>query len=86
MRGKGGDLDYIGKYVRFERPRCLSFTWGGSRDSGPGTTVTVEISPLPGAGCALVLTHELPAKWADFVGGTVSTWEKLLHSLARRAG
>jgi uncharacterized protein YndB with AHSA1/START domain len=58
VRRQGEDIDHIGQYLDFDRPRRLAFTWGILQQAPDTSRVTVDIVPL-GIGCELTLTHEL---------------------------
>jgi uncharacterized protein YndB with AHSA1/START domain len=78
VRRQGQEIDHVGEYLELVPPRRLVFTWGivGSDSSH----VVVEIVPQ-GAGCELMLTHELHPDWADYAGRTEMGWTKMLAAL-----
>jgi len=77
-RREAGDIEHVGQYVEFERPRRLVFTFAVPHYSGQETLVSVDIVPV-GAGCELTLTHEhvLP-EWAE---RTQQGWTMLLENV-----
>jgi uncharacterized protein YndB with AHSA1/START domain len=80
IRRQGQEIDHIGKYLVIDRPRRLVFTWAiapASPEPEFASLVTIEIVPQ-GAGCALVLTHDIPAEWADYAERVTQGWTKIL--------
>lgn len=79
-----GDVDacHQGEYLVIDRPRRLVFTFGDHFFSDPGH-VQVEITPLPTGGCELTLTHEMPAKFAEYKNRTQEGWTLILGGLER---
>lgn len=74
-------LDHIGSYLKIDRPRSLSFTWGiaGQKES---SVVKIEVTAEPkGKGTTLVLTHELAPGWDDFVAKIEGSWQMMLEAL-----
>ncbi len=78
IRREDVDIEHVGQYLEFERPRRLVFTFAVPHFSPQETRVTLDIAPA-GAGCELTLTHEnvLP-EWAE---RTRQGWGKILDSL-----
>ncbi len=79
----GQRIDHIGTYLEIDRPRRLVFTWairGESDDDG--STVAIDLAATP-EGCALTLTHTLPAQWADYASRTRHGWTTMLDALHR---
>ena len=81
VRRNGQDIDHVGKYLAIDRPKHLAFTWGVAPDTGEGSRVTVEITPLD-TGCDLTLTHELTPEWTEFVERCQEAWTKMLGALS----
>ena len=77
-RRDAGDIEHVGQYIEFDRPRRVVFTFAVPHYSGQETRVSVDIVPV-GAGCELTLTHEyvLP----EWVERTQQGWTMLLESL-----
>lgn len=77
-RREAGDIEHIGKYLEFERPRRLVFTFAVPHYSPLETRVTLDIVPS-GKGCELTLMHEnvLP-EWAE---QTQQGWGMILDGL-----
>jgi uncharacterized protein YndB with AHSA1/START domain len=74
------DVDHIGKYLEFDRPRRLAFTWQ-VRGTPHNSRVFIDI--LPNAtGCDLTLVHELHPHWADYREQTAAAWAKMLDAMA----
>lgn len=79
---KRGELlaEHFGTYVTIDRPRKLVFGFRTDTSSDP-TVVTIEITPTAN-GCKLVLSHEMSAEWADFVGRAREGWTMILEGLS----
>ena len=79
VRRKGTEIDHVGTYLTLDRPNRLVFTWGiREGDSG---RVSVEIIDR-GAGCDLILNHELHPDWSDSAGRADPGWTKMLKVLS----
>jgi uncharacterized protein YndB with AHSA1/START domain len=74
------DVEHVGKYLEFERPHRLAFTWQvkGTADS---SKVFVDIQP-DGTGSVVTLAHELSPNWADYRERTEAAWTKMLTAMA----
>ncbi|MGE5654121.1 MAG: SRPBCC family protein [Bacillota bacterium] len=81
-RRPDGDAEHYGHYLELDRPSRLVFTFSVDKHSRDGDRVTVEILPQ-GGDCELTLTHEMDAKWADWVDQTLQGWKDILEGLAR---
>jgi uncharacterized protein YndB with AHSA1/START domain len=79
-RRDGEDIDHIGEYLEIDRPNRLVFTWGIVGVGDDTSTVTIEITPLD-TGCVLTLTHEMDARWADYVDRTIHGWTIMLEAM-----
>lgn len=78
---RGDDLaEHHGRFLVIDRPHRIVFETG--HDDDPRVVVTVTLAP-DGDGCRLVLEHELPADWADFVEGATRGWTMIVDSLER---
>lgn len=77
-RREAGDIEHVGQYQEFDRPRRLVFTFTVPHYSPQETKVTLDLAPA-GKGCELTLTHEhvLP-EWAE---ATREGWGKLFDVL-----
>lgn len=76
----GQKIEHLGKYLEFERPRRLVFTWMVAAES-VGSRVLVEIAPR-GEGCELRLVHEVHPSWAAQVAQISASWQRMLEGLA----
>jgi uncharacterized protein YndB with AHSA1/START domain len=76
------EIDHVGTFLELVPPKRIVFTWGivGESD-GDNSTVTIDIAPTP-SGCTVILTHEMPPQWADFIDRSRAAWEKMLGVLA----
>lgn len=80
-RRDGEEVLHTGEYLEIDRPRRLVFTFGLPQWVAEFDLVTIEIAPS-GTGCELTLTHEMDAKWEEWVGRTENGWTKMLAALA----
>jgi len=82
-RRDDGDAEHHGRYIAIEPPHRLVFLFRGpGTEEGEWSTVSIALTDTPG-GCALALTHEIPAKWADYAAPVRDGWTMILASLAR---
>ena len=83
---RDGELaEHFGTYLEIDRPRRLVFSFSVEKYSVDADRVTVEIAPLE-SGCELTLTHEMNAKYAEFVDRTQQGWTGILEGLAANLG
>jgi uncharacterized protein YndB with AHSA1/START domain len=75
------DVDHIGKYLEFNRPYRLAFTWQ-VKGTSHSSKVRIEIANIP-TGSELILTHELHPHWADYREKTEGAWTKMLDAMAK---
>ncbi len=81
-RRPDGDAEHFGRYLEIDRPHSLVFSFSVDKHARDGDRVSVEIVPVDD-GCQLTLTHEMIAKWADWVDQTMQGWKDILEGLAR---
>ncbi|HYO67347.1 MAG TPA: SRPBCC domain-containing protein [Archangium sp.] len=81
-RRDGEDVEHVGKYLEFERPRRLVFTFAVPKYSADSDVVEVDIVPRDG-GCELTLTQRLSPEWKE---QTRQGWATLLERLATVVG
>ena len=74
-------VDHVGSYLKIEKPKHLSFTWGvkGMSDS---SKVLVDIAAHD-KGCELTLVHELHPDWKDYLQRSIDGWGQMLDALAK---
>jgi uncharacterized protein YndB with AHSA1/START domain len=81
MRAQGEAVHW-GSYREIHRPHKLVFTWiTSAEEQDDPSIVTLVILPHPDAGTAVTLTHEMNAKWADYVGRTEMGWGTMLGQI-----
>lgn len=78
-RRGGEEIEHVGVYLDFRRPRLLVFTWLVPRYSKDMTRVAIELSGA-GDGTALTLTHDgvLP----EYESATRAGWTAILDAIA----
>lgn len=77
-----GDVRHRLRFELIDRPRRLVFLFAADPSSEDDwTRVSIDIIETP-AGCALTLTHEMGAAWAQFVAQTHRGWTMILEGLA----
>lgn len=77
---RGQDLaEHHGRFIEVVRPERIVFDFRNEADN-EWTRVTVEFQ-LEGAGCRIVLTHDLAAEWAAYEHQTVHGWTTILDGL-----
>jgi len=76
-----GVARHWGTYVTLDRPRALAFTWiVDAADEDEPSVVTISFA-RDGGGCRVELVHDLPAKWAEYVGRTEEGWSRMLTAI-----
>ncbi|HUG13787.1 MAG TPA: SRPBCC family protein [Thermomicrobiales bacterium] len=78
-RRDGVDVEHAGEFLELERPRRLAFSF--VVDGGDSSFVIIDIVSLPD-GCALMLTHEMDPKWADYAERTEQGWTGILAGVS----
>lgn len=83
VRRQGEQIEHVGEYLEFERPRRLVFTWGVPAYSKDKTVVSLDLLPLD-AGTELTLTHQgvLP----EYEERTAKGWTTILAAIASTLG
>lgn len=76
----GAEARHWGTYAELEDSRKIAFTWivDESEESDP-SRVVLQLRP-DGEGCIATLTHELDAKWADYIAQTENAWKCMLQA------
>ncbi len=82
VRRGADEIDHVGTYLAVERPRHLAFTWAIAPEDGDPSRVTIDVAP-DGDGCVLTLTHEMPARWAEYASRTEAGWTTMLGAMQR---
>ncbi len=81
---KRGDVlaEHFGRYLVINRPNQLAFTFTTDKSEKP-SRVSIVIEPRAD-GCELTLTHEIEAKWLDYVDRVDSGWSRMLDELSNQ--
>lgn len=74
--------DVWGYYRVLERPRRIVFTWfvTPEEEAEDNSLVTIEIAPKD-KGCAVTISHEMSAEWADYIEPTAKAWTSMLKAI-----
>ena len=83
VRRQGQEIDHVGEYLEFDRPRRLVFTWMVPAFSNDVTTVHLDFAP-EGTGTTLTLEHQgvLPG----YEERTAKGWTSILGAVAGSLG
>lgn len=71
---------HVGKYLEYDSPGKLVFTWGVKGESDEESIVTVQLHEGNG-GCELSLIHEMDARWQAYQEKTRQSWDYMLGKL-----
>lgn len=79
VRRRGKEMNHLGDYVTFDRPKHLEFSWDVDKKSEPPLIVSVHILPM-GTGSELRLTHDgIPAEYRAIAQ---EGWTKIVDAIA----
>lgn len=73
----GIDRNHTGKYLELRKPNKLVLTWQVNLVELPATKLSIHIEDKP-EGAHLLLAHELPLDWAEFVTNAEIAWTQFL--------
>lgn len=77
-----GDAEHHGQFLELDRPDRIVFLFRGpGTEEGEWSKVTVEIT-AGGSGSLVMLTHEIPPKWASYADSVRQGWTMILNTLA----
>lgn len=77
----GVEAKHTGEYLELDRPRRIAFTWVVEwGDIVDASKATLDIEP-DGDGCIATITHEMDAKWAEYVEQTENGWGCMLAAV-----
>jgi uncharacterized protein YndB with AHSA1/START domain len=78
-RRRGEEIEHVGDYLAFDRPRRLVFSWMVPRFSKDATRVAIDLVPA-GSGTDLTLAHEGVPQ--DYKSRTEQGWTAILDAIA----
>jgi uncharacterized protein YndB with AHSA1/START domain len=82
MRGEI-EAKHWGTYQQLARPQKIVFTWiVDVADEADPSRVTLALMP-DGGGCLATITHEMDAKWAEYISRTEAGWSRMLSEIDR---
>jgi uncharacterized protein YndB with AHSA1/START domain len=83
----GESSDSWGYYRELEPGRRLVFTWfvDAEEEKEDNSTVTLLLD-LVGSGTRAVLSHEMDARWAEYVPQTAEAWQGMLRAVDETLG
>ncbi|WP_404402611.1 SRPBCC domain-containing protein [Pelagibacterium halotolerans] len=71
-----------GRYLAFERPSRLDFTFFVEEEEEREATSIVRIRLEPdGAGCRATLAHDMNAEYAEYIERTKKAWAGMLRAI-----
>ena len=74
------EAHHTGEYLEIDRPRRLVFTWR-TPPLEDVSRVIIEIETTDD-GCELTVTHEMNARWSEFVDRAAGAWQKMADAVA----
>lgn len=81
-RRNGEDVEHLGRYVEFDRPRRLAFMFKVPKYASTEDRVAIDFIPSD-RGCDVVLTHDLAPEWEAHRESARQGWEGILDGLVR---
>jgi uncharacterized protein YndB with AHSA1/START domain len=82
----GQEVAHWGEYLELERPERIVFTWRVVEfEEFELSRVTLTLAPA-GEGCTATLTHDLDARWAEYVPQTEHGWACMLAAVDQVLG
>jgi uncharacterized protein YndB with AHSA1/START domain len=75
-----GDAAHFGKFLRIVRPVLLEFTFSVDQTNSDPDLVLVEFVSMENS-CDVTLSHQMDARWADYIERTKAGWSLILAGL-----
>lgn len=83
VRRRGEEIEHVGEYLEFVRPRRLVFTWSVPRYSNDSSIVNLDVATAGGV-TELTLTHERVLQ--EYGARTEQGWNRILDVIAASIG